>query len=115
LPQLEGIHYSVSATTRERRPDEVDGANYHFLTRERFQELLGQNGLLEHAEYVGDYYGTPYEPVEEALAMGKDVLLEMELVGSRQEKDQVTEAVMECTAPRSMRQLERRLRGRGTD
>ena len=115
LPQLEGIHYSVSATTRERRPDEVDGANYHFLTRERFQELLGQNGLLEHAEYVGDYYGTPYEPVEEALAMGKDVLLELELVGARQVKARVPEAVMVFIAPPSMRELERRLRGRGTD
>lgn len=115
LPQLEGVHYSVSATTRERRPDEVDGQNYHFLTRERFQELLGQNGLLEHAEYVGDYYGTPVGPVEEALERGQDVLLELELVGARQVKARMTEAVMVFIAPPSMSELERRLRGRGTD
>lgn len=115
LPQIDDIFYSVSATTRRQRPGEVDGQNYHFLTRERFDELLAADGLLEHAEYVGDFYGTPSGPVEEALSRGKDVLLELELVGARKVKARVPEAVMVFIAPPSMSELERRLRGRGTD
>jgi len=115
LPQIDDIFYSVSATTRQQRPGEVDGQNYHFLTRERFDELLAADGLLEHAEYVGDFYGTPSGPVEEALSRGQDVLLELELVGARKVKARVPEAVMVFIAPPSMSELERRLRGRGTD
>ncbi len=115
LPQLGDIYYSVSATTRAQRPGEVDGQNYHFLTRERFDELLAADGLLEHAEYVGDLYGTPSAPVEEALAQGRDVLLELELVGARKVKARMPEAVMVFIAPPTMSELERRLRGRGTD
>lgn len=115
LPQLEDVYYSVSATTRTQRPGEVDGQNYHFLTRERFEELLSADGLLEHAEYVGDMYGTPRGPVEEALSQGRDVLLELELVGARKVKSRMPEAVMVFIAPPSMSELERRLRGRGTD
>jgi len=115
LPQIDDIYYSVSATTRAQRPGEVDGHNYHFLTRERFEELLENDGLLEYAEYVGDLYGTPKAPVEEALSQGRDVLLELELVGARKVKARVPEAVMVFIAPPSMSELERRLRGRGTD
>lgn len=115
LPQLSGVYYSVSATTRTQRPGEVDGQNYNFLTRERFDELLAADGLLEHAEYVGDFYGTPIAPVEDALSKGQDVLLELELVGARQVKNRVPEAVMVFIAPPTMSELERRLRGRGTD
>src|SRR5690606_27381417 len=115
LPQIDDIYYSVSATTRAQRPGEVDGQNYHFLTRERFEELLENDGLLEYAEYVGDLYGTPKAPVEEALSQGRDVLLELELVGARKVKARVPEAVMVFIAPPSMSELERRLRGRGTD
>lgn len=115
LPQLDNVYYSVSATTRAQRPGEVDGENYHFLTRERFDELLASDGLLEHAEYVGDYYGTPAAPVEAALAQGRDALLELELVGARKVKARIPEAVMVFIAPPSMSELERRLRGRGTD
>jgi len=115
LPQLSGVYYSVSATTRAQRPGEVDGQNYSFLTRERFDELLAADGFLEHAEYVGDFYGTPIAPVEDALAKGLDVLLELELVGARQVKNRVPEAVMVFIAPPTMSELERRLRGRGTD
>lgn len=115
IPQLGEIHFSVSATTRERRPGEREGFHYFYVDRPRFEEMLATGALLEHADYVGDYYGTPIAPVEEALAAGRDVLLELELVGARQVKRRMTEAVMVFIAPPSLAELERRLRGRGTD
>jgi guanylate kinase len=107
--------YSVSATTRARRPAETDGVDYHFVDRAAFFAMRERGALLEHAEYVGDLYGTPAEPVDAALDAGIDVLLEIELDGARQVKRARPEAVMIFVAPPSMRELERRLRGRGTD
>ena len=115
LPALGEVFYSISATTRARRPGEVDGRNYYFLDKGRFESMIVEHGLLEYAEYVGDYYGTPRAPVEEALAAGRDVLLELELAGARQAKAALPEAVMLFIAPPSLYELERRLRGRGTD
>lgn len=115
VPALGDLFYSVSATTRVQRPGEQHGVQYYFLATERFESMIGDGGLLEWAEYVGDYYGTPRAPVEAALEAGRDVLLELELAGARQLKRALPEAVMIFIAPPSLAELERRLRGRGTD
>jgi len=115
MPALGSVHYSVSATTRPRREGEVDGVHYHFYDRATFERLRAANALLEHAEYVEDCYGTPAGPVDEALSAGRDVILEIELDGARQVKAKRPEAVMLFIAPPSIVELERRLRGRGTD
>jgi guanylate kinase len=112
---LADVVYSVSATTRPRREGEVDGVHYHFLDRAEFERRVAEGSMLEHAEYVGDLYGTPAGPVDAALADGRDVLLEIELDGARQVKRARPEAVMLFIAPPSLAELERRLRGRGTD
>lgn len=115
LPDLGEVYYSISATTRERRPGETHGKQYLFHDKAAFEAMIIDDGLLEHAEYVGDYYGTPRAPVEAALARGEDVLLELELVGARQVKEKMPDAVMIFIAPPTLIELERRLRGRGTD
>lgn len=114
LPNID-LYFSVSATTRSRRPGEVHGKQYYFYDKAAFEALIEDDALLEYAEYVGDYYGTPRAPVEAALARGQDVLLELELVGARQVKARLTDAIMIFIAPPSLSELERRLRGRGTD
>ncbi len=115
LPRLGDLYYSISATTRRCRPGEEEGKNYYFLDRDTFEAMLASDELLEHAEYVGDYYGTPAKPVFEMLTGGRDVLLELELVGARKVKQRLGDAVMIFIAPPSLAELERRLRGRGTD
>lgn len=115
LPHIDNLFYSISATTRTQRPGEVHGKQYYFLQREEFERMIDQNELVEYAEYVGDYYGTPSLPVLRNLQEGRDVLLELELVGARQVKERLNEAVMVFIAPPSLVELERRLRGRGTD
>lgn len=112
---LANVVYSISATTRPRREGEVDGVHYHFLERSEFERRVAGGSMLEHAEYVGDLYGTPAGAVDGALAEGRDVLLEIELDGARQVKRARPEAVMVFIAPPSLAELERRLRGRGTD
>jgi len=112
---LASVTYSVSATTRARRPGETEGVDYHFLDRAAFEDMIARGEFLEHAVYVGDHYGTPAAPVDAALAAGRDVLLEIELDGARQVKAARPEAVMIFIAPPSLAELERRLRGRGTD
>jgi guanylate kinase len=115
VPALGDVFYSISATTRERRPSERHGREYYFHDRATFEAMIRADSLLEHAEYVGDLYGTPTAAVDAALAAGRDVLLETELVGARQVKRKRAEAVMIFIAPPSLSELERRLRGRGTD
>jgi guanylate kinase len=115
LPDLENIFFSISATTRGKRPGEVHGKQYYFYDKADFEKMLTEGGFLEHADYVGDYYGTPAKPVLDALERGQDVLLELELVGARKVKEKLSEAVMIFIAPPSLLELERRLRGRGTD
>lgn len=112
---LPDLYFSVSATTRAPRPGEVDGADYHFISREQFQQLISEDRLLEHAEYVGNYYGTPLDPVLEHLEQGNDVILEIELQGARQVRQRCPEAASIFIAPPSFAELERRLRGRGTE
>jgi len=106
---------SVSDTTRAPRPGEVDGVSYHFVTQARFRQLIDQGGLLEWAQYTGTYYGTPRQPVLDALASGQTVLLEIDLDGARQVRSNHPAAVLVFIAPPSLAELERRLRERGTD
>ncbi|MBA2667256.1 MAG: guanylate kinase [Trueperaceae bacterium] len=115
VPALGDVYYSISATTRPRRASEQHGREYYFHDRATFEGMIRADALLEHAEYVGDFYGTPTAAVDAALAMGRDVLLETELVGARQVKAKRPHAVMLFIAPPSLAELERRLRGRGTD
>ena len=112
------LWYSVSATTRRRRPGEQDGVNYHFVTDDAFADLVANGRLLEHAHFAGHHYGTPREPVEERLAAGDDVLLEIEVQGARQVRSAPglgAEAVLIFLAPPSFDELARRLVGRGTE
>jgi len=112
------LWYSVSATTRGMRPGEIDGVNYHFLTDEQFAELVASGELLEWAHFAGNHYGTPRVPVEQRLAAGDDVLLEIEVQGARQVRAAPglgTEAVLIFLAPPSFEELARRLIGRGTE
>ena len=107
--------YSVSATTRAPRPGEVDGVNYHFITREEFEDRLEHDGMLEHTEYVGNYYGTPRKEAEEVLASGKNLILEIEVDGAMQIKKKFPEAVLIMLLPPTYAEQEKRLRGRGTE
>lgn len=109
------FEFSVSATTRAPRPGEEDGVQYHFITREKFDEMLENDMFLEHAEYVGNCYGTPKKPVEEWVNAGKNVILEIEVMGAIQVKEKKPEAIMIFITPPDAKTLEARLRGRGTE
>ena len=106
---------SVSATTRAPRDGERDGEHYFFHTRDRFDALVAEGGLLEWAEFAGNCYGTPLQPVEAQLAEGSPVLLEIELEGARQVRRSFPQAFQIFLAPPSFDALEQRIRGRGTD
>jgi guanylate kinase len=106
---------SVSATTRARRPGEVDGVHYRFLDEAAFQRLVEEGGFLEWAEYAGRRYGTPAAPVLQALAEGRDVVLEIEVDGARQVRERDPRAVLVLLVPPSLEALAARLRGRGTE
>lgn len=107
------FYFSVSVTTRQRRPGEEEGVDYHFIDRSRFMELREAGDLLEWAEYNRHLYGTPRRPVEEQLALGRDVLLNVEVEGALQAKAAYPEAFTIFLVPPSWDELERRLRGRG--
>jgi len=109
------IWLSVSATTRAPRPGEQEGVQYFFLERSAFKQLVAGGGLLEWAEFAGNLYGTPRLPVEAKLAAGHPVLLEIEVEGARQVRQSFPEAFQLFVAPPSFAELERRIRGRGTD
>jgi guanylate kinase len=109
------IWHSVSVTTRKQRPDEVDGVDRHFIDSERFAQMVADGELLEHAHYAGNWYGTPRQPVEEQLAAGVPVLLEIEVQGARQVRTTMPSALLVFLAPPTWDELERRLRGRGTE
>jgi guanylate kinase len=106
---------SVSATTRDPRPGEVDGREYFFVSNEEFEKLIAENGLIEHAGYVNHYYGTPRKFVEDKLSEGKDVILEIEIQGALQIKKQNPDAVLLFVMPPSAKVLRDRLVGRGTE
>ena len=104
------VFYSVSATTRSPREGEVDGVNYYFLSKQEFERKIAENGMLEYANYVGNYYGTPKQ-----CAAGHDVLLEIEVQGAIQVREKCPDAVFVFIAPPSMKELERRLVDRRTE
>ena len=109
------LYFSVSATTRPPRPGEVDGKHYHFLSREQFQRWIDEDAFLEHAEFVGNLYGTPKLYVDKAMDQGRDVILDIEIQGAEQVHRRRPEAVRIYVAPPSWAELERRLIGRGTE
>ena len=115
MQRRQNLCFSVSATTRDPRPGEVDGKDYFYVTREAFDRMVETDALLEHAEYVGNYYGTPEGPVNEMLAQGKDVILEIEVQGALIVKEKRPDAILVFIAPPSFEVLESRLRGRGTE
>lgn len=115
LKKRKDIYFSVSATTRAPRPGEVDGVHYHFLDVDTFCRWIEQNEFFEHAEFVGNYYGTPKKYVYEAMENGKDVILDIEVQGAMQVKAKMPEVVRIFIAPPNWTELERRLTNRGTD
>ncbi|MDA5107712.1 MULTISPECIES: guanylate kinase [Brevibacillus] len=113
--RMPDLVYSVSATTRAPRAGEVEGVNYFFKTKEEFRRMIEQDELLEWAEYVGNYYGTPRLFVEEMLAKGRDVILEIEVQGALQVKKKFPQGVFLFLAPPDLAELENRIVGRGTE
>lgn len=107
--------FSVSMTTRKPRPGELEGINYWFVSHEKFKESIDKGELLEHAEYAGEYYGTPAKPVRDAIKEGKCVLLDIELKGMLQVKERMPKAVTVYIKPPDWEELAKRLRGRGTE
>lgn len=106
---------SISATTRQPRPGETDGVEYFFKTKEQFEEMIAQDKLIEYARYVENYYGTPKSYVEEQLASGKDVILEIEIQGALKVKEKFPDTVLLFVTPPSAEALKERLTGRGTE
>lgn len=106
---------SISMTTREPREGEQDGVEYFFRTREEFEETIAQNGLIEYAEYCGNYYGSPRAYVEENLEAGRNVILEIEIQGALKIREQYPESLLLFITPPNADELKRRLVGRGTE
>lgn len=115
LGERDDVCFSISATTRKPRPNEVDGREYFFVDLERFQEMVDNDELLEHAEYVANRYGTPRAYVEEKIAEGMNVILDIEVQGARQVYEKMPEAIMVFVIPPSIDELRKRLEKRGTD
>ncbi|PTX61214.1 guanylate kinase [Melghirimyces profundicolus] len=113
--QAPELVYSVSATTRQPREGEVEGINYFFKSKEEFRRMIDEGELLEWAQYVDNYYGTPRRFVEDRLEEGKNVLLEIEVQGARQVKERFPEGVFIFLLPPSMKELRARIQGRGTE
>lgn len=111
----DNYHFSVSATTRQPRDGEVNGVNYHFLSREEFERRVENDEFVEHAEYCGNYYGTLKSETDQQLEKGKDVILEIEVNGASQMMKLRPDAVFIFIAPPSIAELERRLHKRGTE
>ena len=112
MEQRKDLAFSVSATTRPPRPNEVDGIHYYFVTKERFEEMIEAGDFLEYDAHNKNYYGTPRAQAEEKMGCGH-VLLDIEPKGARQVKDAAPDAVLIFIMPPNMEELERRLRGRG--
>ena len=109
------LYFSISATTRDPRPGEVDGVHYHFIPAEEFHRMVEEDEFLEYAEYVGNFYGTPKKYVDRAMDDGRDVILDIEIQGANQICAKRPETVRIFIAPPSWVELERRLTARGTD
>ena len=115
VEEYEGYALSISATTRPPRPGEEDGREYFFLSREQFEKRIAEHALIEHAEYCGNYYGTPRDYVEKKLSEGRDVILEIEIQGALQVKKKFPETLLLFVTPPSVEILKKRLVGRGTE
>ena len=115
MERRKNVYFSVSATTRDPRPGEVDGVHYHFMDVDTFRARIAQDEFLEYAEYVGNFYGTPKRYVDDAMNQGKDVILDIEVQGAIQVTSKRPDAVRIFIAPPSWAELERRLTERGTD
>ena len=115
LKKYDNYALSVSATTRSPRPGEQDGVDYFFKTQEEFQRMIQEDALLEHACYVDNYYGTPRSYVEDQLAAGKDVILEIEIQGALAVKEKRPDTLLLFVTPPDVKELEKRLIGRGTE
>lgn len=113
MKRCENLHFSVSATTRPIRPGEIDGVNYLFMDNEAFQKLIDNDELLEYAEYVGNYYGTPEKPLNDALSQGNDILLDIEVQGGANVKRRREDAVLIFLVAPSLQELKHRLLNRG--
>ena len=111
----DNFYYSVSATTRAPREGEVNDVNYHFLSKDEFERLIADDGMLEYAQFCGNYYGTPKKAVFDKLSEGKDVILEIEVQGAMKVHEKCPEAVMVFILPPSVETLRERLTKRGTE
>ena len=109
------LYFSVSATTRDPRPGEVNGQHYHFISPEQFMQWINEDAFLEYAQYVGNFYGTPMRYVDEAMEAGKDVILDIEVQGAMQVIAKRPDTIRIFIAPPDWNELERRLTMRGTD
>ncbi|AQY50887.1 guanylate kinase [Listeria weihenstephanensis FSL R9-0317] len=109
------FEYSISMTTRKAREGEVDGVDYYFRTKEQFEQAIADGKMLEYAQYVGNYYGTPLEYVEEILVAGKDVFLEIEVQGALQVRKAMPEGIFIFLTPPDLSELKNRIIGRGTE
>ena len=107
--------FSISSVTRPMRSGEREGEKYNFISREKFEYMIDNDMLLEHNVFVNNYYGTPREPVERAIAEGKDIIIEVDVNGAAQIRQKLPEAVSIFIMPPSFHELKRRLRGRGTE
>lgn len=115
LERYDNYALSISVTTRNPRPGEEDGREYFFRSREEFEKLIQEDALIEYAQYVENYYGTPRSYVEEHLSQGKDVILEIEIQGAMKVKEKIPEALLVFVTPPSVEELQKRLLGRGTE
>ena len=115
LRRYDNYALSISATTRQPREGEKDGEDYFFLSKDKFQQMIEEGQLIEYAQYVNHYYGTPKSYVEQKMAEGKDVILEIEIQGALKVKKRVPEALLVFVTPPSAEELRRRLVGRGTE
>ena len=115
LEKYHNYALSISATTRSPREGEQDGREYFFVTRDKFESMIEERELIEYAQYVNNYYGTPKEYVEQKMAEGKDVILEIEIQGALKVKKRFPDALLLFVTPPSAEELRRRLVGRGTE
>lgn len=113
--EFRDFHYSVSMTTRKPRPGEQDGVDYYFVSKEEFEQEIANDGMLEYAQYVDNYYGTPMKYVNQTLESGRDVLLEIEVQGAMQVREKCPDGVLIFLTPPDLLELRNRIQKRGTD
>ncbi|BAL83281.1 putative guanylate kinase [Selenomonas ruminantium subsp. lactilytica TAM6421] len=115
LNQAQDLAYSISATTRQPRAGEVDGKNYYFMDKADFEKRIAEGGFLEYANVYGNYYGTPLAKIEERLGKGEDILLEIDTQGALNVMEKCPDGLFIFLVPPSIAELERRIRGRGSE